>query len=122
MRRLSAMALTLVVACATSTALLAQTPGDTPDTPPPVSKGEQLAALQFKLLDANHDGQLSRDEVVMFSRRRTPLIRPTATTTGLLTSRKSACLPRPTAHNATRPRGLLRLRSKADRRSSNCRK
>ena len=65
MRRLSAMALTLVVACATSTALLAQTPGD---TPPPVSKGEQLAALQFKLLDANHDGQLSRDEVVMFSR------------------------------------------------------
>ena len=68
MRRLSAMALSVVVACITSTALLAQTPGDTPDTPPPVSKGEQLAALQFKLLDANHDGQLSRDEVVMFSR------------------------------------------------------
>ena len=68
MRRLSAMALSVVVACVTSTALLAQTPGDTPDTPPPVSKGEQLAALQFKLLDANHDGQLSRDEVVMFSR------------------------------------------------------
>lgn len=68
MRRLSVMALTVVVACVTSTALLAQTPSDTPDTPPPVSKGEQQAALQFNLLDANRDGKLSRDEVAMFSR------------------------------------------------------
>ena len=68
MRRLSAMALSVVVACITSTALLAQTPGDTPDTPPPVSKGEQLAALQFKLLDANHDGFVDFEEIRVFAK------------------------------------------------------
>lgn len=39
-----------------------------PDTAEPVSKGEKLAAMQFKLLDANHDDKLSRDEVALFSR------------------------------------------------------
>ena len=68
-RRIFFTALVLLIASTASTAVLAQTPEPAaPAASAPVSKGEQLAALQFKLLDANHDGKLSRDEVAMFSR------------------------------------------------------
>ena len=58
------MALALCAASVAFTAVQAQTP----DRPPPVSQGEQLAVLQFKLLDTNPDGKLSRDEVALFPR------------------------------------------------------
>ena len=50
----------------TSACTLAQAAA--PGTAEPVSKGEKLAAMQFKLLDSNHDDKLSRDEVALFSR------------------------------------------------------
>ncbi|WP_295852804.1 EF-hand domain-containing protein [uncultured Xylophilus sp.] len=41
-----------------------------PDAPGGPSKGEVLAARQFKWLDANGDGYLTRDEVALFPRLR----------------------------------------------------
>ena len=55
--------LVLASACASTLVQAAASVADAP-----VSKGEQLAALQFKFLDSNHDNKLSRDEVAMFAR------------------------------------------------------
>lgn len=59
----AAAALVLASACT-----LAQAAAPDTATEAPVSKGEKLAAMQFKLLDSNHDDKLSRDEVALFSR------------------------------------------------------
>lgn len=67
--RLKHLLFSALLASLLSTSTVAVLAQDAPAAPAaPVSKGEQLALLQFKLLDTNQDGKLSRDEVSLVPR------------------------------------------------------
>jgi hypothetical protein len=50
--------------------MVAEPPAPSPEQQATASRGERQAAMQFKMLDADGDGFLSRDEVALFPRLR----------------------------------------------------
>ncbi|MES2186096.1 MAG: EF-hand domain-containing protein [Pseudomonadota bacterium] len=69
-RSLVLTALAGVPAGAAWAQMVAEPPAPSPEQQATASRGERQAAMQFKMLDADGDGFLSRDEVALFPRLR----------------------------------------------------
>ena len=78
--------------------------GQASASPAPLTKGEIKAQREFKMLDFNKDGKLSRTEVALFPRLSAAFDEATPTRTATSPMRRCRPLPSSTAPNATRQR------------------